>query len=235
MGSAYSRAVDGGIGRLADRLRSERHVLVRHWQDGLNGQCPGGVMSGGPEADEALSEVIAEIAGRLIDDLFGEGPGRSEAVRAAALLGNLRFTQKAPIGRVVDEWHALEDVLQAFIRQEARRLAPPIDEAVVSSAAQLVQFEIRALERRALESYVAGYDRTIEALTTQLRRVGRLVIHEVRRPLSVLRVLTRTLTVPDGDVDAVRMVDILDRSVERLADVTRELDRDSGATHPREA
>ena len=48
----------------------------------------------------------------------------------------------------------------------------------------------------------------------------------------MLRVLTRTLTVADGDVDAVRMVDILDRSVERLADVTRELDRDSAAGRP---
>jgi signal transduction histidine kinase len=235
MASLYLHAVDKGVGPLAERLRSERHALVRRWQDELNGPSLRGGVPARAEANEALSDVIAELAGRLIEDAFGDGPGRREALRAAALLGELRFTQKTPIGHVVDEWHALEGVLQAFIRQEARTFVPPMDESAVTSASQLVQFEIRTLERRALESYSAGYERTIDRLTTQLRRVSRRVIHEIRRPLSVLRVLARTLTVADGDVDAVRMMDILDRSVERLAEVTRELDRDSGVTHPREA
>ena len=219
MASLQSSSAGAGIDQLAARLRAERHRLVRRWRTELN-----------VSAGEALSDLIAEIAAQLLDDAFGGGGTGDEAIRAAALLGDLRFTQGMPIGEVVDEWHALENVLQAFIRDEAQT-GEPIDEVAVASAAILVQSEIRRLERRALESYTAGHERTIDGLKTELRRVARIVIHEVRRPLSVLRVLARTLTVQDGDVDAVRMGEILDRSVARLADVTRELDRGPGVIH----
>jgi signal transduction histidine kinase len=223
MATLHSSTAGAGLEQLAARLRAERHGLVRRWRNELNDSAPHAIQ---PHLDAGapLAAAIAEIAERLLNDAFGNtGTGR-DALDAAALLGDLRHTQGMPIGGVADEWHALEDVLLTFIREEAQSTEPPIDEAVTAIAERLVQTEIRTLERRALESYAAGHERTIEGLTVELRRVARVVIHEVRRPLAVLRVLARTLTVKDGDVDAVRMVEILDRNVARLADVTRELD-----------
>jgi signal transduction histidine kinase len=230
MASLHTSPASGGVEQLAARLRAERYGLVQRWQRGLNRFASGGSDPYLDDAGPVLSDLIAEIGRRLFEDAFGDRHGPCEALRAAGLLGDLRFSQGVPIGRVLDEWHALADVLQAFIREEAPTLDPPIDESDAARASTIVEAELRALQRRALESYAAGHQRTVDHLTTQLRRVSRLVIHEVRRPLSVLRVLARTLTVADGDFDAIRMVDILDRSVARLADVTRELDTDSSRT-----
>jgi signal transduction histidine kinase len=51
------------------------------------------------------------------------------------------------------------------------------------------------------------------------------VSHEIRQPLAVLQVVAKALPVSDGDVDAARMLDIFNRNVTRLAEVTGKLER----------
>jgi hypothetical protein len=235
MASPFASTADCALERLGDRIRAERHVLARRWQESVErhgGRPAAGAALASARADDGVSDVIAEIAARLIDGAFAFETSPNAAVCAAALLGELRYTQRVAIGVVIDDLHALEDVLQAFIAEEARHLSPPIDLPAAAAVACAVRLELRPLIRHALEAYIGGYTRTIDGLTERLRRVSRQVIHDIRRPLSVLRVLARTLTVPHGDVDAIRMVEILDRSVLRLADVTVELDREAATSRP---
>lgn len=74
-------------------------------------------------------------------------------------------------------------------------------------------------------AFFAEYTQTIERQTEQLRKFSRLVTHEIRQPLAVLQAIARTLPVAPGDLEVVRMMDIFERNVARLSDVTGKLER----------
>jgi signal transduction histidine kinase len=84
---------------------------------------------------------------------------------------------------------------------------------------------IRVLQQQTVDTFVGEYTDTIERQTEQLRKFSRLVSHEIRQPLAVLQVIAKTLPVRDGDTDAARMMDMFNRNVVRLTDVTGKLER----------
>jgi signal transduction histidine kinase len=89
---------------------------------------------------------------------------------------------------------------------------------------------IRLLEHQMVDTFVGNYTQLLERQTAQLRQFSRLVSHEIRQPLAVLQVITRAFPVKTGDADSARMMDIFDRSVLRLADVTGKLERQARIT-----
>jgi signal transduction histidine kinase len=100
-----------------------------------------------------------------------------------------------------------------------------VDGRAVAAAMRGVGSVIRVLQQCTVDTFAALYTRTLERQTAQLRQFSRLVSHEMRQPLAVLQVVTRALPVPPEHADSLRMMDIFERSVTRLTEVTGKLER----------
>ena len=94
------------------------------------------------------------------------------------------------------------------------------------------QQAVRVLMQKTVDAFITRYTETIERQNAQLRNFSRLVSHEIRQPLGVLQVLTRVLPVPEGDDDALRLRDTLDRNVGRLGEVAGMLERLARLSRP---
>lgn len=167
--------------------------------------------------------LIVAIAAHL----EGSAPpidSNAEVLARAAELGELRHVQQASVDQLLREYRVLAELLENFIDGEVVRMedAEPRD---VVFAMRRVGTAVRVLQQHTVDTFVARYTQMIERQTTQLRKFSRLVSHEIRQPLAVLQVIARALPVPDGDAESARMMDIFDRSVVRLADVTGKLER----------
>ena len=82
----------------------------------------------------------------------------------------------------------------------------------------------RAPELHAIEARLAEYAATIERQAAQLQAFRELS-REIGQPLGVVRVIAKAIPAPVGDLDAARMVDLLDRNVARLAEIAARLER----------
>jgi len=84
---------------------------------------------------------------------------------------------------------------------------------------------VRVVQEQTLEAFVAHCSESIQRQNIQLGSFGQLVAHEMRQPLSVLQVMPAVLPIRAGDVELLRLVDMFDRNVRRLADVAARLER----------
>jgi len=220
---------DTAAERLAHRIRAERERLAERWLDRLNARLI-------DHAPEALSPRlppgrVPELIGIVADHLYSAGAvGRSADLvdmREAAELAELRYAPQATPRQLLDEYATLSDVLQGFIESEAARVSPPLDTAETIHVLHRVEAAIRTLERQTIDSFVTMYTQIIERQTQQLRGLSRLVSREIRRPLGVLQVVARMLRIEAGDIEAIRVSDIFERSLNRLIEVTARLERDA--------
>ena len=59
----------------------------------------------------------------------------------------------------------------------------------------------------------------------QFRQVSDIVTQDIRQPLAVLQVVSKTLPGSVGDHDAARIMDIFGRSITRLAEASGKIER----------
>ena len=212
--------------RISLRMRDESIALARQWLDRLHEfvRVDKGDVFPSHQMLDQIPHVIAEIAA------FVAAPGSTEIFNNATLLqkaaeiGQLRHAQHASIHQLLREFHTLAELLEEFIEAEVSRTEGADARAVVQ-AMRRVGDAVRVLQQHTIDSFVAHYTHTLERQTTQLRKFSRLVSHEIRQPLAVLQVLAKALPVQSGDDESARMMDIFDRSVLRLAEVTAKLER----------
>lgn len=148
----------------------------------------------------------------------------AEALAIAADLGTRRFHQRASVRQLMQEFDALDIVIEDFLEREIAT-GPDIDASTAVRALRQARDAVQVLQQKTVEAFVGEHLQTIERQTEQLRKFSRVVSHEVRQPLGVLQVIAKALPTGTGDDDAMRMMDIFNRSVSRLAEVTGTLER----------
>jgi signal transduction histidine kinase len=207
-------------------MQEERVELARRWLDRLQEIVTIHRLDVFPSHQllEHIPEVIAQIARHVEAPDAVSLESNTEVVKRAAALGELRHTQHASVHQLLREYRVLADLLEEFIAGEVQRMANA-DPAAVVQAMRRVGEGVRVLQQHTVDTFVANYTGMIERQTAQLRNFSRLVSHEIRQPLAVLQVIAKALPVRDHDPDAIRMLDIFDRSVLRLAEVTGNLER----------
>ena len=80
-----------------------------------------------------------------------------------------------------------------------RKLGSHADAGAALRAMSRASKAIRVLQQKTVDAFITRYMETIENKTAQLRSFSRLISHEIRQPLGVLQVLSRVITVPEGD------------------------------------
>jgi signal transduction histidine kinase len=212
--------------RIAQRLREERVTLARRWLDQVAELVTVSRLDVFPSQDllDHIPEAIAEIANYVEAGGDGSIAANNILISHAAELGVLRHLQRASVHQLLREYRLLAELLEGFVARELSVMTDA-DGRSAAQAFQRIGESVRVMQQHTIDTFVANYTRTIEQQTTQLRHFSRLVSHEIRQPLAVLQVIARTLPIRQADVESMRMMDIFDRSVARLADVTGKLER----------
>jgi signal transduction histidine kinase len=171
-----------------------------------------------------IPELIQRIASYVEDPRNEEIAASAPVMQKAAELGTLRYQQHASVHQLLREYQFLAEVLEDFVLEEVTA-SDTADAVAVVHAMRRVAAATRVLQQQTVDTFVAEYTQTIERQTEQLRKFSRLVSHEIRQPLAVLQVIAKALPVRDGDLESARMMDIFNRNVVRLTDVTGKLER----------
>jgi signal transduction histidine kinase len=211
---------------LAARLQARRQDLAQLWLDRLNDALLISKDRAFPTRDvlDHVPDLIQEIADYLKQPYSEQLAGQTSIMRKATSLAELRYARGTSVHQLLHEYQILGDVLEEFCQQELAVAKPVIDAVSAVRIVGRVMRRLRLLQQQTLGIFVGKYTHTIGQQTEQLRDFGRLVSHEIYKPLGVLQVVAKTLTVKN-DVDAVRMMDIFDRSVAHLAEITDKLER----------
>jgi signal transduction histidine kinase len=212
--------------QLAQRLRDRQVELAQTWLERLQRVVPVDRLEVIPAHQLAapIAALIAEIAAYVELPDSGDPADHVVALNSATALGELRHVQHASVHQLLREYQTLAKLLDEFVETEVARISGA-DPGAVVTAMRRVSHAVRVLQQETLDTFVANYTYMIERQTTQLRTFSRLVSHEIRQPLAVLQVLARALPTPANDDESVRMMDIFDRSVARLTEVTGKLER----------
>ena len=219
--------------QLAQRMRETSVALAARWLDRVHELVTVSRMEVFPSRQLLghIPEVIREIAGYL-EDPDKDIETNPEVLARAEELGALRHVQHASIHQLLREYQLLAQLLEDFVEHELAGVDGS-DTSTVVHAVRRVNEAVRVLQHHTVATFVTHYTQTLERQTTQLRQFSRLVSHEIRQPLAVLQVITRALPAPSTDPESARMMDIFERSVARLAEVTGKLERQAriaGAT-----
>ena len=119
----------------------------------------------------------------------------------------------------------LADTLQELLLEHVVNGGPPLTPTAVEAIVRDVTKAVRIVQEQTIEAFVAHCSESIQRQNIQLGSFGQLVAHEMRQPLSVLQVMPAVLPIREGDVELLRLVDMFDRNVRRLADVAVRLER----------
>ena len=217
--------------QLAERLRTQSVALGERWLDRVCELVTVSRMEfhSSRQLLDHIPEVI-ELVAQHMESSTGSLESNPAALRRAAELGELRHVQHASVHQLLLEYRILAELLEEFIVAEVQTLGE-VDATAVAQTFRRGNDAIRVLQQHTVDTFVANYTQTIERQTTQLRLFSRLVSHEIRQPLAVLQVISRALPVRGDDVESARMMDIYERSIVRLADVTGKLERLARITH----
>lgn len=212
--------------QLAERLRAMSVLLGERWLDRVCELVTVSRIEFHPSRQllDHIPEVVEQIAHHIESPDESSIEANPMAIRRAAELGELRHVQHASVHQLLREYRILAELLEECIAAEVEMMDEVPAGALVRTMRR-VNDAVRVLQQHTVDAFVANYTQTIERQTTQLRLFSRLVSHEIRQPLAVLQVISRALPVRGGDVESAQMMDIFERSVGRLTDVTGKLER----------
>jgi signal transduction histidine kinase len=117
------------------------------------------------------------------------------------------------------------DTLEELLLEHVVNADAPLTRMAVEGIVRDLTQAVRVVQEQTLEAFVAHCSESIQRQNIQLGSFGQLVAHEMRQPLSVLQVMPAVLPIRAGDVELLRLVDMFDRNVRRLADVAARLER----------
>ena len=219
-------ATPSTLQQIAQRMREESVTLANRWLERLQQLLTVSRLEVFPSHQllDHIPGVLAEIASFVEAPDGGSLQSNQEVMARAAELGELRHVQHASVHQLLREFGVLAELLEEFVEAEVLAMDRP-DPLAVVRALRRVADAVRVVQQQTVDTFVANYTQTIERQTAQLRHFSRLVSHEIRQPLAVLQVIARALPPAAGNEDSLRMMDIFDRSVLRLAKVTGELER----------
>ena len=213
---------------LAERLKAERLTIAERFIVRLRELSPDGTADVSGLLDET-PQVISDIADYIAAPSATASTASASLVDWAEKLGERRHLQRASAQRLQAEYTVMAALLEEFVVAEVASLDRPDVREVVELMRRLGE-ALRLLQHHTIGTFVANYTQMLDRQTAQLRQFSRLVSHEIRQPLAVLQVIARAFPVTTGDAESARMMDIFDRSVMRLAEVTGKLERQARVT-----
>jgi signal transduction histidine kinase len=154
------------------------------------------------------------------------GANTSVIVKAQEL-GQLRHSQRASVHQVTQEYRVLGSILSAFVHEETERMSLPVTPTECIQVLQRLNDCVGVLLQTTLDTFVGEYVGTVEQHAKRLDSFNRLISHELRQPLGTLQYAVALLKTADGVEDTTRrtrVVEVIDRNVARLIDLTRKLE-----------
>jgi signal transduction histidine kinase len=213
------------VEHLATRLEQEHRRLAHLWLERLDALLRVQRTEVFPSHQllDHIPALVLEIAAHLRSP---EEPiaANTAVMTKAAELGLLRFDQRASVHQLLREYQIFAEILEDFCANEVARLGPRADAAAALRAVSRASNAIAVLQQKTVDAFITRYMETIERKTAQLRSFSRLISHEIRQPLGVLQVLSRVISVPEGDEETATLVQSLERNVVRLGEVASKLE-----------
>lgn len=214
------------LDHLASRLVAEHTALAAGWLERLEEllSVEARDVFPGHRLLDHIPQILNEIAAYLRLPAHQEIAVNTAVMAKATELGLLRFDQDASVHQLLREYQFLSEILEQFFARETAAMGSRADATAAVLALSRCQQAVRELQRKTVDAFIARYTETIERQHERLRGFGRLVSHEIRQPLGVLQVLGHLF--PDAADPAVaRLVDMLQRNVVQLSDVSAKLER----------
>lgn len=214
---------------LAARIVAEHQNIAGRWLHRLTQLVPV------EEAEVFPSEAILDHIPELIREMArylrapdDQAIGANTAVIAKAQeLGLLRHTQRASVHQVMQEYRLLGSILTAFVREETERFTFEVPAAECIRVLQRLNDCVGVLLQTTVNTFVGEYMGATEQHAKRLESFNRLISHELRQPLGTLQYAVALLKTPDSGADGPkrgRVVDVIDRNVKRLIDLTHTLE-----------
>jgi len=224
------------LDHLASRLVAEHTTLAAEWLHRLEQLLSVDASEVFPSHQllDHIPHLLREIATYLRAPAHEEIAANTTVMAKATELGLLRFDQDASVHQLLREYQFLSEILEQFFARETAAMGSSADATAAVLALSRCQQAVRELQRKTVDAFIARYTATIDRQHERLRGFGRLVSHEIRQPLGVLQVLAHLF--PDRTDPAVaHLVDMLQRNVVRLSDVSGKLERLARLTRQEQA
>ncbi|MGE0124563.1 MAG: sensor histidine kinase [Vicinamibacterales bacterium] len=221
--------VTATVARLAARLAAEHTVLAATWLRRLEDVVDAETREIFPSHTllDHIPELIRQIAAYLAAPADEEIKANTAVLAKATELGLLRYDQRASVHQLLREYQILGEVLEEFFAREVARRADRGDSGDAVAAVLAVgraNQAVRVLQQHTVDAFIARYTAAIDRQTAQLRGFSRIVSHEIRQPLDVLRTLSRVLPGLTADTEVAGLAGTLERNVVRLAEVAGKLE-----------
>jgi len=220
---------------ISARVRTAHETLAARWFERLVDLLPVDARRVFPTSSllDHVPALILEIGACLHSEHDGAIAANSAVLQKARELGALRHGQRASLHQVLREYQILGGVLVQFVLEEIDGLSvSPPPASCVRSVARIHQ-AVDVLAQTTVEAFVALYTRTIAEQTERLEEFTRMATHEWRQPLGALQFGVGVLQQNGADAHTKRTLDVLERNVTHLIELTRKLEADRDADeHP---
>jgi len=214
---------------LAARIAAEHLTLASRWLNRLTQLVPVDAKEVFPTDAllDHIPDLIREMA-RYVRAPDDQAIAANTAIIAKAQeLGQLRHHQRASVHQVMQEYRILGSILTAFVREETERLALHVSPSECIRVVQRLHDCVTVLLETTVNTFVAEYTGATEQNAKRLESFNRMISHELRQPLGTLQYAVALLKTPESIEDSTRrfrVVDVIDRNVTRLIDLTRTLE-----------
>ena len=228
-------AVEGFDHRISERLRINSHALAMRWLERLQEVLTVDRDRIFPTSAllDHIPQLIIEIAAYVAAPEVEELAANTGVVAKARELGLLRHAQQASVHQLLREYHLLGGILESYVRDETIRLKLQAAPADVLDVGSRISHALRVLQQTTIDTFIAEYTDRIAVQHARLESFNRLVSHELRQPLGTLQFSLRTLRTPivEDAAKRDRLIQVADTQVERLIDLTRQLEHVARLQH----
>jgi signal transduction histidine kinase len=212
--------------RIAERMGAEHEALATRWFERLIDLLPVDERNVFPSNSllDHVPALIREISSSIRHDDAGAIAANTSILDKARELGALRHQQRASLHQVLREYQILGGVLVQFVLEEVERLTIlPLAQDCVFVVSRIHQ-AVDVLSQTTVETFVSLYTRTISEQTERLQQFTRMATHEWRQPLGAVQFGVSVLQQTGVSDRARRTLDVVERNVAHLVDLTRKLE-----------
>lgn len=183
----------------ADELDRDREAICRTWLTELSQLLTVEDQAVFPSSSllDRVPQILGAIAQYLREPGVHEISVSSALIQKAQELGLLRYTQDASVHQILREYDLLAGILERRLEQARAALAGPVAPEDLSEALARMHRALRVLVGTTVDTFVDRYVARIGEQHEELLSFNRMASHELRSPLSVMRLSADLLAQPD--------------------------------------
>jgi signal transduction histidine kinase len=211
---------------IAGRMLAEHEALAARWFERLVDLLPVDERNVFPTNSllDHVPALIREISGSLRHGEDAAIAANTSILDKARELGALRHQQRASLHQVVREYQILGGVLVQFVVEEVERLSTVPSALACVLVVARIHHAVDVLSQITVEAFVSLYTRTISEQTERLQQFTRMATHEWRQPLGAVQFGISVLQQAGVGDRAKRTLDVVERNVTHLVDLTWKLE-----------